>query len=99
MNMALFVHHSGCRAMTIFRTRLFYLLLFWVFFLSHASWGAEPKVEIRTPKDGSRIAQEQNTILISGKVSTQEARRQAFLAGALASSDHPSEFEKFYLGR
>ena len=26
------------------------------------------------PKDGSRIAQEQNTILISGKVSTQEAR-------------------------
>ena len=31
-------------------------------------------MEIHTPKDGSRIAQEQNTVLISGKVSTQEAR-------------------------
>jgi Mg-chelatase subunit ChlD len=61
-------------AMTDFGVRLFYLLLFWVFFLSNASLGAEPKVEIHTPKDGSRIAQEQNTILISGKVATQEAR-------------------------
>ena len=60
--------------MTVLRTRLFYLPLFWVFFLPLASWGAEPKVEIRFPKDGSRIAQEQDTVLVSGNVSTQDAR-------------------------
>ncbi len=40
----------------------------------YRSWGAEPGVKIQAPKDGSRIVQEQNTILISGKVSPQEAR-------------------------
>ena len=70
----LVAHHNGCQAMTVLRTRLFYLPLFWVFFLPLASWGAEPKVEIRFPKDGSRIAQEQDTVLVSGNVSTQDAR-------------------------
>jgi len=37
-------------------------------------WGAEPKVQIHSPKDGARILQEQNTILVSGRVSTQQAR-------------------------
>jgi len=35
---------------------------------------AEPKVQILSPKDGSRVVQEQNTILISGKVASQAAR-------------------------
>jgi Mg-chelatase subunit ChlD len=60
--------------MSVFGAWFSYLLLFYVFSLSQASWGAEPKVEIRTPKDGARIAQEQNTILISGKVSTGNTR-------------------------
>jgi Mg-chelatase subunit ChlD len=41
---------------------------------SSLSFGAEPKVQILSPKDGSRITQEQNTILISGKVASQNAR-------------------------
>jgi Mg-chelatase subunit ChlD len=36
--------------------------------------GAEPKVQILSPKDGSRITQEQNTLLVSGKVASQAAR-------------------------
>lgn len=34
----------------------------------------EPSVQILSPKDGARIVQDQNSILISGKVSTQGAR-------------------------
>jgi hypothetical protein len=51
-----------------------YLLLSWLVLLPCGSWGAEPKVQIQHPKDASRIVQEQSTILVSGKVSTQEAR-------------------------
>ena len=40
----------------------------------HGSWAVEPGVQIHSPKDGSRILQDQNSILISGKVSTQGAR-------------------------
>lgn len=32
------------------------------------NWGGEPRVQIRSPKDGSHIAQEQNYILVGGKV-------------------------------
>jgi hypothetical protein len=46
------------------------LLVFW----SSLTLGAEPKVQILFPKDGSRITQEQNTILLSGKVASQAAR-------------------------
>jgi hypothetical protein len=35
---------------------------------------AEPKVQILSPKDGSRINQEQNTVLVSGKVATDIGR-------------------------
>ncbi len=34
----------------------------------------EPSVQIQSPKDGSRIVQDQNSVLVSGKVSTQGAR-------------------------
>lgn len=60
--------------MTVLGSRFFCFLLSWLFFLPYVSWGAEPQVQIHSPKDGSRIAQEQNTILISGKVFTQVAR-------------------------
>ncbi|HWO42654.1 MAG TPA: vWA domain-containing protein, partial [Candidatus Eisenbacteria bacterium] len=38
--------------------------------------GAEPKVQILSPKDGSKITQEQNSVLISGKVATDLGRSQ-----------------------
>jgi hypothetical protein len=41
---------------------------------SIASWAAEPKVQILSPKDGSRITQEQNSVLVSGKVATDGGR-------------------------
>jgi len=37
---------------------------------------AEPKVQILSPKEGSRITQEQNTILVSGKVASPAARSE-----------------------
>ncbi len=38
------------------------------------SFGAEPKVQILSPKDGTRITQEQKTLLVSGKVASQTVR-------------------------
>ncbi|MFQ5902345.1 MAG: VWA domain-containing protein [Candidatus Binatia bacterium] len=59
---------------TVPRTLFFCLLLSWPFVLPCGSWSAEPKVQIHSPEDGSRIVQDQNTILVSGKVSTQGDR-------------------------
>ncbi|MFQ5683669.1 MAG: VWA domain-containing protein [Candidatus Binatia bacterium] len=54
-----------------FLKRFFPSFLFAGFFLlPHATWSAQPKIQIKSPKDGSRITQAQNRILISGKVST-----------------------------
>src|SRR5262245_62162439 len=39
--------------------------------LPNTNWGGEPKVEIRSPKDGSQFTQEQNYILVGGKVFTE----------------------------
>lgn len=39
----------------------------------NTNWGVEPRVQIRSPKDGSRVTQEQNYILIGGKVFTETA--------------------------
>ncbi len=36
--------------------------------------GAEPKVQILSPKNGARITQEQKTVLVSGKVASQNVR-------------------------
>jgi len=41
---------------------------------SSLTWAAEPKVQILSPKNDSRITQEQNRILVSGKVASQAAR-------------------------
>src|SRR5262249_5211417 len=43
---------------------------------SMAKGAAEPKVQILSPQDGSSITQQQNTILISGKVASQAARSE-----------------------
>ncbi|MBI4489012.1 MAG: VWA domain-containing protein, partial [Deltaproteobacteria bacterium] len=56
------------------RTLLYCFLLSWPFLLPYRSSGAEPKVQIHSPKDGSRIVQEQSTVLVTGKVSSQAAR-------------------------
>ena len=52
------------------------LWFFWLVFLfsSNGLWAAEPRVQILSPKDGSRITQEQNSVLISGKVATDLGR-------------------------
>lgn len=49
------------------------LLVLAVFYTAFAA-GAEPKVQILSPKDGSRISQDQKTVLVSGKVGNQAAR-------------------------
>jgi len=51
----------------------------WLFLLlllpwSEGLWAAEPRVQILSPKDGSRITQEQNSVLVSGKVATDLGR-------------------------
>src|SRR5262245_59602634 len=50
---------------------LFLLLLL---ALSDGLGAAEPRVQILSPKDGSRITQEQNSVLVSGKVVTDLGR-------------------------
>jgi von Willebrand factor type A domain len=42
--------------------------------LSDGLGAAEPRVQILSPKDGSRITQEQNSVLVSGKVVTDLGR-------------------------
>jgi len=37
-------------------------------------WGAEPRIQILSPKDGAKIAEDQKTILISGKVANDNVR-------------------------
>src|SRR3970040_1452735 len=56
------------------RNFLFWFPLSWLFLCPHGSWAVEPSVQIQSPKDGSRIVQDQNSVLVSGKVSTQGTR-------------------------
>jgi len=48
--------------------------LFFFFGAANIILAAEPRVQILSPKDGSRIAQEQNTIFVSGKVARDAGR-------------------------
>lgn len=59
---------------TLARMLVSCISLFWLFLFPFRLWAAEPSVQIHSPKDGSRIVQDQDSILISGKVSTQGAR-------------------------
>ena len=49
-------------------------VLFLFFGTAKFIWAAEPRVQILSPKDGSRIAQEQNIIFVSGKVARDAGR-------------------------
>jgi hypothetical protein len=61
--------------MTEFPLRFRELAAFWLVFLwCSGLWAAEPRVQILSPKEGSRITQEQNSVLISGKVATDLGR-------------------------
>jgi hypothetical protein len=63
--------------MRLMCARFFYLFPFiFLFSASVAKGAAEPKVQILTPKEGSRITQQQNSVLVSGKVASQAARSQ-----------------------
>ena len=50
---------------------LFFLLLI---IFPNRIWAAGPRVQIRSPQDRSEIAQEQNYVLVSGKVTAEAAR-------------------------
>lgn len=56
--------------MTRWCARFYQLGLVFLLLISfpNKNWGGEPRVQIRSPKDGSHIAQEQNYILVGGKV-------------------------------
>ena len=59
----------------------FFPIWLWFFIVSafslpQVAGGAEPKVQILSPKEGSRLAQEENTILVSGKVGSPTARSE-----------------------
>ncbi|HSE87920.1 MAG TPA: VWA domain-containing protein [Candidatus Binatia bacterium] len=55
---------------SLFRFRDLWLFLVLLLPWSDGLWAAEPRVQILSPKDGSHITQEQNSVLISGKVAT-----------------------------
>lgn len=46
------------------------LLILLLIFFTSSTWGAEAKVEIRAPKDGAQITQEQDYLLVSGKIAS-----------------------------
>ena len=63
--------------MRLLSRRFFYIFPVILFFSASLARGAaEPKVQILSPKEGSSITQQQNSILISGKVASQAARSE-----------------------
>jgi len=58
------------------RSFLLWLLFSLIVWMAEPVGAAESKVQILSPKEGSRIAQEQNTILVSGKVGSQTTRSE-----------------------
>src|SRR6266508_2951359 len=57
--------------------RFFLLLpLVLIVSVSTAKGAAEPKVQIVSPKEGTHVIQQQNSILISGKVANQAVRSE-----------------------
>ena len=56
----------SARSLHLVASCLVYLL-----FIAARSGAAEPAVQILSPKEGSRITQQQNSVLISGKVASQ----------------------------
>ena len=58
------------------RSRFFRLgiTVFLLITFPNRTWGAELTVQIRSPKDGSHITQEQNYVLVGGKVAAEAAR-------------------------
>ena len=59
---------------SLLRFRDLGLFLLLLLSLSDGLGAAEPRVQILSPKDGSRITQEQNSVLVSGKVVTDLGR-------------------------
>jgi Mg-chelatase subunit ChlD len=60
------------------RTYFTIVALGWFIFCSMArvnsTWAAEPRVQILSPKDGSRLTQDQNSLFVSGKVARDAGR-------------------------
>src|ERR1043166_8099827 len=51
-----------------------FLFLFALFLPRSVQSAAEPKIRILSPQQGSHITQQQNSVLVSGKVASQTAR-------------------------
>src|ERR1700758_3240605 len=69
------------RRLAAMRSLPFFPIWLWFFVVSasalpQVAGGVEPKVQILSPKEGSRLAQEENTILVSGKVGSPTARSE-----------------------
>ena len=58
----------------LFRFREHWFIWFVFVFYATGLWAAEPRVQILSPRDGSRITQEQSSVLVSGKVATDLGR-------------------------
>jgi len=59
---------------SLFRLRELCFSFFVLLFCSDRLGAAEPRVQILSPKEGSRITQDQNSVLVSGKVATDIGR-------------------------
>jgi Mg-chelatase subunit ChlD len=59
---------------SLFRSRELWFVLLVLLYGSSGSWAADPRVQILSPKDGSHITQEENSVLVSGKVATDLGR-------------------------
>ncbi|HME59926.1 MAG TPA: VWA domain-containing protein, partial [Candidatus Binatia bacterium] len=81
-----------------------------LFLALNPAWAGEPRVQILSPADGSRITQDKNSVLISGKVMREAGRASnvdillvidvsgstALYAGAdLGEADQPPESSGF----
>src|SRR5262249_41464296 len=62
-----------CGAVNRLYSRFFQLCLFLLLLITfpNKAWDAEPRVQIRSPKDGSQITQEQAYVLIGGKAAVE----------------------------
>ena len=66
---------GGNNGMTERSTRMVVLSLSFILAaMTSLGWSAEPKIQILSPKDGAQIAEDQKTILISGKVASDNSR-------------------------
>ena len=73
-NVSVFLSEVAAMHQVNLRFEFLWLLLLLSTIQGSSAFAAEPKVQILSPKDGSRITQDQKSIFVSGKVASQSAR-------------------------